>query len=264
MVLSVLAIAAMGAAAPAAGQGAGGDWCREQNWGNDREGVCEVRPFSVAASAGVLAVEGTNGGIEVDGEARGDVQILARVVATADSQARARQIADAIRIDAAIDRVTADGPRDLQRNEGWSVSYRLAVPRAQSLSIRTSNGGIRIRDVDSKVEFRTTNGGVKLIGLAGDVRGRTSNGGIDVDLVGTAWIGEGLDVETSNGGVRLSVPENYSAKLEARTENGGLSVDVPGVERPDRRDRDIAVQLGAGGAPIRVRTSNGGVRVTRK
>ena len=43
---------------------------------------------------------------------------------------------------------------------------------------------------------------------------------MDIDLDGTAWIGEGLDIETSNGGVKLALPENYSARLEARTENG--------------------------------------------
>ena len=86
-----------------------------------------------------------------------------------------------------------------------------------------------MREVESKVTFRTSNGGVKLIGVSGDVRGQTSNGGVDIDLEGTAWIGEGLDIETSNGGVKLAVPENYSARLEARTENGGVNSDYPGV-----------------------------------
>ena len=59
------------------------------------------------------------------------------------------------------------------------------------------------------------------------------------------------------------MPENYSARLEARTENGGVNSDYPGVVQ-SRSGRDINVQLGSGGAPIKIRTSNGGVRVTRK
>jgi hypothetical protein len=239
------------------------DWCRDDSWGRDREGVCEVRQFTVAATSGVLAVAGTNGGIRVEGQARNDVLILAKVVATAESQARAREIAGAIRINATLERVEAEGPRGLQNGQGWSVSYRLAVPRGLNLSLQTTNGGITIQEVDSQVEFKTTNGGVKLIAVGGDVRGRTSNGGVDVDLEGPSWNGEGLDVETSNGGVRLSIPEHYSAKLEASTHNGGMNIDYPGAPRGSR-DRDISVQLGSGGAPIRVRTSNGGIRVTRK
>jgi hypothetical protein len=239
------------------------DWCAQDRWGRDRAGVCQVREFTVAATSGTLDVSGTNGGITVEGESRGDVRILAKVVATAETEQRAKAIADAVELKPTLEQVHADGPRNLQNREGWSVSYRISVPRALNLSLRTSNGGITVREVESQITFRTSNGGVKLIGVSGDVRGQTSNGGVDVDLDGTAWIGEGLDIETSNGGVKISVPENYSARLEARTENGGVNADYPGIVQ-DRRGRDINVQLGSGGAPIKIRTSNGGVRVTRK
>jgi hypothetical protein len=262
-ILSVLMIAAAASAVLPAQQPDNDEWCREERWGRDRAGVCEVREFTVAATAGVLTVQGANGGISVQGEARGDVRILAKVVATADSQARARQIASEIRLTPNLEHVEAEGPRDLESRAGWSVSYRVSVPRALNLSLRTSNGGITVRDVDSRVEFRTSNGGVKLIGLAGDVRGQTTNGGVDVDLDGPSWSGEGLDVETSNGGVKVAIPENYSARLEVRTDNGGMNIDYPGAVQ-GRLGRNVSMQLGTGGAPIRVRTSNGGVRVTRK
>jgi hypothetical protein len=42
-----------------------------------------------------------------------------------------------------------------------------------------------------------------------------------------------------------------------------MNIDYPGAVQ-GRRNRDVSIQLGAGGAPIRVRTSNGGVRVSRK
>ena len=264
-VLALLARRAAGPAGPARLMRAAGQRRLVQpgSLGPRPRGVCEVREFTVAATAGTLEVAGTNGGISVEGESRGDVRILAKVVATAETQQRAKMIADAVRLTPTLDHVEADGPRDLQNREGWSVSYRIAVPRALNVSLRTSNGGITVREVESKVTFRTSNGGVKLIGLSGDVRGQTSNGGVDIDLDGTAWIGEGLDIETSNGGVKIAVPENYSARLEARTENGGVNSDYPGVVQ-SRSGRDVNVQLGSGGAPIKIRTSNGGVRVTRK
>jgi DUF4097 and DUF4098 domain-containing protein YvlB len=239
------------------------DWCREERGNRDRANVCEVREFTVAATAGTLAVAGTNGGISVQGESRGDVHIQAKVTATAETQQRAKALADSVQLTPTLDRVEARGPRTENR-EGWSVSYRLSVPRALNISLRTTNGGIVVRDVESKVEFHTTNGGVKLSGLSGDVQGQTTNGGVDIDLEGTAWIGEGLDVQTTNGGVKIAVPDNYSARLEASTNNGGVHSDFGGMSRDRDRDRDINVQLGGGGAPIKVRTSNGGVRITKK
>lgn len=263
LIVSVGVLVPAGATSAAFQNQAADQWCGDENRGGDRGTFCEVREFTVPATAGTLEVQGTNGGIQVNGESRGDVHIAAKVVARADTDARAREIAKAVILNPASDHVEADGPRNLQDGEGWSVSYRVTVPRALNLSLRTTNGGISIRDVESTVAFTTTNGGVKLVGVSGDVRGRTTNGGVDVELDGNAWIGEGLDVQTSNGGVRLTVPESYSAQLELHTRNGGMNVDVPGAAS-DRRARDVSVQLGGGGAPIKLRTTNGGVRVSRK
>jgi hypothetical protein len=240
------------------------DWCRnERNNNTDRESVCDVRQFTVVAAGTMTVNAEPNGGIQVDGEPRRDILVQAKVVAQAETAARAKQIADAVKVSAAPDNVSADGPSGLGRREGWSVSYRLTVPTVSMLSLKTTNGGITVRDVDGQVEFKTVNGGVKLSNVAGDFKGRTSNGGVDVDLDGPGWKGEGLDVETSNGGVHLRIPENYSAHLETGTVNGGLNIDFP-VTVQGRVDKNISADLGGGGAPIRVRTHNGGVKVSKK
>ena len=113
----------------------------------------------------------------------------------------------AVRVDAAADKVTADAPEGTGRREGWSVSDRIAVPTRTSLRLDTTNGGISVADIDGHVEFKTVNGGVKIASVSGEVKGRTTNGGVDVDLDGATWQGEGLDVQTSNGGVRIRIPE---------------------------------------------------------
>jgi Putative adhesin len=264
---SVFAAAALAAPLPALAQRAAqtnDDWCRSENWGDRRQQTfCEVRDFTVPA-AGVLAVDAEpNGGIDVQGTTRGDVVVRAKVSAMAETLERAQQIARSVTVNATASNVSATGPSGLARREQWQVSYRLTVPTVSSLSLRTTNGGIAIRDVDGEVEFRTVNGGVKLANMAGDVKGRTSNGGVDVDLDGPSWRGAGLSVETSNGGVHLRIPSQYSAQLETGTVNGGFNIDFP-LTVQGRIDREINATLGSGGAPIRVRTHNGGVKVSQK
>ena len=237
--LIATATATLPAAVPQ--QAAGDDWCRSERSGDrDRENVCEVRQFTVVAAGTMTVNAEPNGGIQVDGEPRGDIQVQAKVVAQAETQARAKQIADAVRVTATPGDVSADGPTGLGRREGWSVSYRLAVPTVSMLSLKTTNGGISIRDVDGQIDFKTVNGGVKLTNLAGDVKGRTSN-----------------------GGVHLRIPEQYSAHLETGTVNGGLNIDFP-LTVQGRIDRQLSANLGSGGAPIRVRTHNGGVKISKK
>ena len=254
------------AAARAAQQPAVADdtWCRSERNGNDSAQACEVREFTLPAGASVVDVDAApNGGIEVTGGARGDMVVRAKITASAGTEARAKEIVAAVRIDAMSDRVSADGPGGLARRESWSVSYRLAVPTQSSLQLKTVNGGIVVKGVEGRIEFTTVNGGVKLASVGGEVKGRTSNGGVDVDLDGPTWQGTGLDVETSNGGVRLKLPADYSAQLDAGTVNGGISVDFP-VTLQGRLDKQITTSLGGGGPLIRVRTHNGGVSVSKK
>ncbi len=242
----------------------GDDWCGDESWGDDRRGFCEVREYTVPAAGATMTVDASpNGGISVDGQSRGDILVRARVVGTASTEEEARAIASRVQIIATADRVTADGPRNLGRRDGWHVSYRLDVPTQTPLSLRTTNGGIAIDNVNSRVEFRTVNGGVKLSRMGGDVEGRTTNGGVNVDLDGATWQGAGLDVQTSNGGVHLSIPDHYSAHLETGTVNGSVKIDFP-VMVQGKIGRSFSTDLGSGGPTLRVNTSNGGVKITRK
>ena len=250
--------------ASAAAQPAQADWCSNNNFGDDRARHSEVRDFSVPASGATITVDASpNGGIKVQGEARGDVQGQACVSASAETEDQARALAQRVEVMATADRISATGPQTQGRRENWQVSYRLTVPNRTSLSLRSSNGGIALSDVDGDIEFRTVNGGVSLTRIAGNVRGRTNNGGVDVDLEGSTWNGTGLDVETQNGGVRMSIPSNYSARLETGTVNGRLNIDFP-VTVQGRIGRSIEAQLGSGGPLVRVRTSNGGVNIRKK
>jgi DUF4097 and DUF4098 domain-containing protein YvlB len=91
----------------------------------------------------------------------------------------------------------------------------------------------------------------------------TTNGGVHVELDGSRWDGDRLDVRTTNGGVDLRVPRDYSADLETGTVNGGLDVEFP-IRVRGRISRRIHTTLGDGGPPIRVVTTNGGVRIRRR
>jgi hypothetical protein len=264
-ILACLGLAiALGATAAAQRRSGSDDWCRDDNWGDDREGFCEVREYTVPAAGATMTVNAEpNGGISVEGSARADILVRARIVATARTVEEARAIAARVEVVATADRVTADGPGSLGRREGWHVSYRLSVPTRTPLSLRTTNGGISIDSVHSRVEFKTVNGGVKLSRMGGDVEGRTSNGGVDIDLEGASWEGAGLDVQTTNGGVKLAIPAGYSAHLETGTVNGSVKIDFP-VTVQGLIGKSFSTDIGGGGAPLRVKTSNGGVKITRK
>lgn len=261
--LAVAALVAVGAPVQAQVSWDRGDqgWCDRDRGGSDQERSCEVRTASVQAPGRLSVDGGMNGGVKVTGWDRSDMQIQAKVWANARSQDRADELEKAIRIRVDGGRISADGP-DTGRREGWGVSYEIMVPRAMDMDLDTDNGGVTVTDVSGDIQFQARNGGVHLVRVGGDVRGRTRNGGLTVELAGDHWEGAGLDAETTNGGVRMVVPSDYSAELVTGTVNGGIDIDFPVTVR-GRIGRQIRTTLGNGGATVRATTTNGGVRITR-
>jgi DUF4097 and DUF4098 domain-containing protein YvlB len=237
--------------------------CREDNWYNDKlVGHCEMREQTLAPTGAPIGIDGRqNGGVTVKGWDQNQVLIRARVRTGAVTASDAADLARQIRIETSGPKIFANGP-DPERNRHWEVTYEVFVPRRADISVETHNGGIVIAEVNGKIDFSAVNGGVVLKKLGGTVKGTTVNGGLVVELGGDRWDGETLDISTTNGGVVMSVPENYSAHLETGTVNGGISVDFP-VTVQGRITKELALNLGSGGATVKAMTTNGGVRISR-
>ena len=238
--------------------------CRDDhNWYNDRlAGNCEIREQTLAPS-GPLSIDGRqNGGVAVKGWDQNQVLVRARVQTGAASQAEAADLGRQVKIEVSGNKIFASGP-ETGRDRHWDVSYEVFVPHRSDVSVETHNGGIFFSEVNGKIDFNATNGGVVLRRVGGAVHGSTTNGGLVVELSGDHWDGETLDVSTTNGGVILQVPENYSAHLETGTVNGSISVDFPVTVQGDRVNKQLAVNLGGGGATVKATTTNGGVRIVR-
>ena len=226
--------------------------------GDDHERFCEVRDVRIKAPASALSVDGRdNGGVAFSGWSNSDVLVRALISASADSRAEAQDLAKQITIQTSGDRVYAEGPRS-RRHAWWSVSYEVYVPKRTNLEAETHNGGVSAEGIEGRMNFHAENGGIHLTDVAGDVRAETTNGGVHADLTGTTWKGAGLDLETTNGGVELSIPRGYNAELETGTVNGGMNIDFP-ITVQGSIGRRINTKLGNGGPRVRATTTNGGV-----
>lgn len=237
--------------------------CQEQRRSN-RSGSqvrhCEVRPYQMSARDRSLMVDGgENGAVSVRGWDGEEIRVSARVQTHARSEEEARALAREIRVHASDGRVSAQGP-SRRNGAGWSVGYEILVPRRMDLNVETRNGPLAVSDVSGRMQLRAANGPLSLRRLGGAVNARASNGPLSVHLEGDRWQGEGLDAETTNGPVSLRIPEPYSAELEVGTVHGPTDSDLP-LRDGQRRGGRIRTTLGAGGAPVRVVTTNGPLTV---
>jgi hypothetical protein len=237
--------------------------CSESSWYNDRLATnCEIREQTLALSGGTIAIDGRrNGGVSVKGWDQNQVLVRARVQTGAPTEDEARALGGQVKIETSGAKIFASGP-ETRKDYQWNVSYEVFVPRRADLSVETQNGGIAIADVNGRIDFTALNGGVVLKRVGGAVHGSTTNGGLVIELSGDRWDGDSLDVSTTNGGVMMSVPENYSAHLETGTVNGGISVDFP-VNVQGRLTKQVAFDLGSGGPLVKAMTTNGGVHLRR-
>jgi DUF4097 and DUF4098 domain-containing protein YvlB len=239
--------------------------CRdEDNYSNDdsRARHCQIKEQTLPATGGTLNVDGMkNGGISVKGWERNEILLRYRLQTHAPTQAQADALASQIRVTTTGGQIRAEGPEQ-NGDARWDVGYELFVPRQTSLALQTRNGGISLSDVRGRISFNAQNGGVSLKNLGGNVTGETVNGGLHVELTGSNWDGEGLDVRTTNGGLSITVPDNYSAHLETGTVNGGLIVN-PAIAEVTRKTKQLSLDLGSGGTNLRIHTTNGGVSIKR-
>jgi DUF4097 and DUF4098 domain-containing protein YvlB len=235
------------------------EWC-EGDGGHDRPSVCEVREWTTSAPGDLAVNAKPNGGISVEAWDRNEMQVRAKVHAWGGSVASAGEITGSIEVNVG-GKISAEGPKS-NNKEGWSVSYRIMVPRNTDLDLASTNGGVTIDGISGELRFQTTNGGIHLENVGGDVEGQTTNGGVHIVLTGDTWAGKGMTVKTTNGGVKLSIPSAYSAHLETATTNGGMNIDFP-VTVQGKIDRKLSVDLGNGGPTLKLSTTNGGVRITQ-
>lgn len=235
--------------------------CQEGGWTSykQQQNYCETRDLTFEAPTGrPLNVDADpNGGITVHGWDSPNVRVRVKVQAWAATVEKAAARARRITIAPANGTLRAIDP---DKDKDWSVSYEIFVPRTTALALNTVNGGISLDNLNSAITFATTNGGVNLANLGGQVKGETTNGGVNITLSGSKWEGKGLDVATTNGGIRWKLPRTYSAQLFTSTNMGGIRTQLP-VTKSGMFHKEVAASLGQGGATIKAVTTNGGISV---
>lgn len=158
-----------------------------------------------------------------------------------------------------------------------------------SITVRTSGGGIDIEDAGGPVLAKTSGGGIRLDGAAGPVDVRTSGGGInlsdihgsiDAFTAGGGIVAElvtsdpGVDthctLETAGGGITIRLPADLKATVDAELRLSGarrkyeITSDFD-LDIDDSSRRIVARgKLNGGGDLIRLRTTNGDIKIQKR
>jgi len=261
-------------------------------WSERAEGE-ETRDFP-APPGGGIRIDNANGRTRVTGEDRRDVAVHICKAARAESEEQAERLVHEIRL---LAREDGSGDLELEVeipgrwNRRGRADLDVRVPRELKVQVMASNGRVCIEGLRGAVRARSANGAVRVVDVIGDVEihtsnakvythctcGRllarssngkieleehrgsvdaaTSNGTICCELVDMGK--EGVVLATSNGRIALELPDGAEGDVDIRVDNGVIraqrELDTQSRERSGR----LKGALGRGGAPIRLRASNG-------
>ncbi len=244
-----------------------------------------------------LTVDNLNGSVEISGWDQSTLDV------SATRYAETQPLLDGLKIDIAVGSggaVIRTLPPLESGNVG--VKYVIKVPRRAELTdIRSSNGAIRINEIEGdaslrtsngsvhasktrgKLEIATSNGAVQVQSIEGETSVQTSNGAIQADLQDSR--GGAVRLTTSNGGVELKLGTVTSSEVTAATSNGSITVRIPAsagarVKAETSRNSRVASEfevrmegentpshlegvVGTGGPQLHLTTSQGSIQLLK-
>lgn len=156
------------------------------------------------------------------------------------------------------------GTISLQTQDGSIRAVRLIG----DIHVRSGDGSIRMEKIEGRLDLETTDGSIVLEAKPTMLHARTADGTIRLRIDSGAAMTDDWDVTTGDGSVTLTLPANFDAELDAESADGSVRASHPGIrteERPggDRQERrrSLKATMGQGGKVLRVRTSDGSVRI---
>jgi DUF4097 and DUF4098 domain-containing protein YvlB len=223
-------------------------------WGTGKE-FHQTYPLQ---AGGAFELQNVNGPVEIDGWDRNEVEISAVKIAK-EKESDVDRVSIDVDAKANAVAVVTRYPQD----EGVEVAvvYTVHVPHGARVErLTTVNGTLKVAGVDAVAELHTVNGNIEVYEGGGGVHAHTTNGNVHLELL-HCLDEKGMTAETTNGSVLLAVPQDMQANLEARSLNGSFYSELPLSLESTLVPREMRGKFGKGGAPIRLNTVNGAIRI---
>ncbi len=132
-----------------------------------------------------------------------------------------------------------------------------------AMHLYTGDGRIEGERLDGPLEAQTGDGSIRVSGRFDSLDLRTGDGHIQADVATGSKLAASWSLRTNDGSIRLRLPGDIKADLEAHTGDGRINLDIP-VEVVGRLSRnDVRGRMNGGGPALRLRTGDGSISIDR-
>ncbi len=223
-----------------------------------------------------LNVKNSNGRIEIISWDKKEVKIIAHI-RVEGSESAAQKMLDRIEIEIEQDEndifVETLVPKGIHGRGGffswlfgdsrfsYSVDYEINIPFESDLNLNTTNGRISVEEVSGRIKMSATNGKINARDISGLVQCETTNGKIHAEI-NDIVSDEEMTFRTTNGSIKLYLPEEYGGYADLKTTNGHIDSDFKlsrGNRNSRRSKKSYRGEFGSGDGSITCKTTNGSI-----
>ena len=240
----------------------------------------ETVEFGVGGTVSIIGAP--SGSITVEGWNKNEVEISAEVEMQAASETDLAELAKVnnfvIDEDFGHIRITSVGTHDKSYMKRvakkfpknllglpFKIDYVIKVPIYCDLEIDGGKGDLTLSNVEGalRINYLETNARLNLIG--GSVVATFGSGTIEVIIPNRSWRGRSADVQLANGTLKIQVPLNLNANLDAEVlRDGKIENALTNLKPRDRTkftEKSIAAKAGNGGAALNFTVGDGTIKI---
>ena len=146
-------------------------------------------------------------------------------------------------------------------------------------TLGTSGGNVKVGDAGATLEVKTSGGTIEIDRVTGDLLAHTSGGSISIrealGIIDASTSGGSIEarmvrqprgdsrLETSGGGIVLSLAPGVALDLDAHTSGGDVQTDIPVALLGKQTDSTLSGKVNGGGPKVVLRSSGGDIHLRK-
>jgi Putative adhesin len=217
----------------------------------------------------VVEIKGVNGQIEAEAGSGDEVEVTAEKSGSDADDVKIVAVphGDGITICAIYPRAGSE----CTPGKGWHtenvhgnharVHFHVRMPANLRFSGYNINGDVSAENIGRVVIANTVNGSVRVSTKAW-AQVSSVNGSVEATMGSADWSGK-LQIDSVNGSIHLTLPDNFNSDVKFSSVNGRLHTDFPMTVEGSMGGRHMEGRIGSGGRELVVETVNGSVELRK-
>jgi hypothetical protein len=150
----------------------------------------------------------------------------------------------------------------------FRIDYVVSVPRYSDLEISSGKGDVSVTGVEGSVMANLVESNAQFDLSSGTTAITVGKGTVDVSFGARGWRGRSATVDVASGDLKIRLPSNLSAEIDALVlRTGAIENTFPGLKPRYRKvnftEQSIIAKAGAGGASMKFTVGDGKLRIER-